>query len=77
MKLNQIATGQALAGVEVNQIVTVVAAVPHGDAAVQLIYRTPNGTIKERLLGAATSKKFKRQRRSDLSHLMGTEPTFS
>jgi SNF2 family DNA or RNA helicase len=53
MKLNQITTGQALAGVEVNEIVTVVAAVPHGDAAVQLIYRTPNGTIKERLLGAA------------------------
>lgn len=53
MKLNQITTGQALAGVEVNEIVTVVAAVAHGDAAVQLIYRTPNGTIKERLLGAA------------------------
>ena len=41
MKLNEIATGQTLAGVEVNEIVTVVAAVPHGDAAVQLIYRTP------------------------------------
>ena len=53
MKLNQIATGQALAGVEVNEIVTVVAAVPHGDAAVQLIYRTPDGAMKERLLGRA------------------------
>ena len=56
MKLNQITTGQALAGVEVSEIVTVVAAVPHGDAAVQLIYRTPNGTIKERLLGAANEQ---------------------
>ena len=53
MKLNQITAGQTLAGVELSQIVTVVAAVPHGDAAVQLIYRTPDGVIKERLLGAA------------------------
>jgi superfamily II DNA or RNA helicase len=53
MKLNQIATGQTLAGVELDQIVTVVAAVPHGDSAVQLIYRTPDGAIKERLLGPA------------------------
>lgn len=53
MKLNQIMTGQTLAGVEVNEIVTVVAAVAHGSEAVQLIYRTQNGTIKERLLGAA------------------------
>ncbi len=51
MKLNQIATGQTLAGVELDQIVTVVAAVAHGDSAVQLIYRTPDGSIKERLLG--------------------------
>lgn len=50
MKLNQIAAGQTLSGVELSQIVTVVAAIPHGDAALQLIYRVPDGTIKERLL---------------------------
>jgi SNF2 family DNA or RNA helicase len=53
MKLNQITVGQTLAGIEINQIVTVVATVPHGESAVQLIYRTPNGAIKERLVGPA------------------------
>lgn len=50
MKLNDIIAGQTLSGVELNQIVTVVATVPHSDAALQLIYRTPDGAIKERLL---------------------------
>src|SRR5262245_20642777 len=51
MDLKQITAGQTLAGVELDQIVTVVAAVAHGDSAIQLIYRTPSGAIKERLLG--------------------------
>ncbi|BAY59237.1 hypothetical protein NIES2135_61140 (plasmid) [Leptolyngbya boryana NIES-2135] len=48
MKLNQIAAGQNLSGVEHDQIVTVVAVIPQGDSALQLIYRTPDGSIKER-----------------------------
>lgn len=59
MKLNQITTGQTLAGVELDQIVTVVAAVTHGDSALQLIYRTPDGSIKERLLGPADEQEIK------------------
>ena len=50
MKLNEISTGQSLSGVELNQIVTVMATVPYSDTALQLIYRTPDGAIKERLL---------------------------
>ena len=52
MKLKDISAGQSLAGVEPTQIVAVVATVPHGDSALQIIYRLPDGTIKERLLGA-------------------------
>ena len=54
MKLEQITAGMSLTGAEPTQIVTVVATVPLGDGAVQLIYRTPDGTMKERLLGAPT-----------------------
>ena len=50
MKLEDIKTGQSLSGIEASQIVSVVATVPHGQDAVQLIYRTPEGAIKERLL---------------------------
>jgi superfamily II DNA or RNA helicase len=50
MKLEGIAPGQSLSGIEASQIVSVVATVPHGEEALQLIYRTPEGAIKERLL---------------------------
>ena len=50
MKLNQITVGQSLCGVEPTQNVAVVAIIPHGDSAVQLIYRTQAGEMKERLL---------------------------
>lgn len=50
MKLEEITTGLNLTGVVPAQIVTVVAIVPHGDGALQLIYRTPDGAMKERLL---------------------------
>ena len=53
MKLNEITTGLSLAGIEPSQIVSVVATVPVGDGVVQLIYRTPDGSMKERLLGSA------------------------
>lgn len=51
MKLEEITTGISLAGVEPSQIVSVVATVSLGEGAVQLIYRTPDGLMKERLLG--------------------------
>jgi len=53
MKLKEITSGLSLAGVEPTQIVSVVAIVPQGDGAVQLIYRTPDGGMKEQLLLSA------------------------
>jgi superfamily II DNA or RNA helicase len=52
MKLNQITVGQSLCGVEPTQNVAVVAVIPHGDSAIQLIYRTQTGEMKERLLSS-------------------------
>jgi superfamily II DNA or RNA helicase len=52
MKLREMTPGLSLAGIEPRQIVTVVATVPLGDGALQLIYRTPDGQMKERLLSA-------------------------
>ncbi len=53
MKLEEITAGLSLSGVEPTQIVSVLATVPLGDGALQLIYRTPDGGMKERLLGSA------------------------
>jgi hypothetical protein len=53
MKLKEITAGLSLSGVEPTQIVSVVATVPLGDGALQLIYRTPDGGMKERLLSSA------------------------
>lgn len=50
MKLEEITTGLNLTGVVPAQIVSVVALVPHGEGALQLIYRTPDGAMMERLL---------------------------
>ncbi|MBB3909719.1 helicase-related protein [Sphingomonas desiccabilis] len=50
MKLEEIQLGQSLAGIEPSQVVTVVATVPVSEGAVQLIYRTPDGNMKERFL---------------------------
>jgi superfamily II DNA or RNA helicase len=48
--LKDITTGLNLTGIEPSQIVCVVATIPQGDGALQIIYRTHDGTIKERLL---------------------------
>jgi superfamily II DNA or RNA helicase len=53
IKLQDIKAGLSLSGVEPTQIVSVVATVPQGDGALQLIYRTPDGGMKERLLLSA------------------------
>jgi len=50
MKLEAILSGQSLSGIEASQVVSVIATVPHGGESLQLIYRTPAGAIKERLL---------------------------
>src|SRR6516165_3612277 len=51
MRLQDITAGASLSGIEPTQIVTIVAAISHGEDALQLIYRTPDGAMKERLLG--------------------------
>lgn len=53
IKLQDIKAGLNLSGVEPTQIVSVVATVPQGNGALQLIYRTPDGAMKERLLLSA------------------------
>lgn len=53
MKLEELASGQSLSGIEPADIVSVVALVPLAEGSVQLIYRRPDGAMKERLLGRA------------------------
>lgn len=50
MKLEQITANASLSGMEPAVVVTVVAVVSIADGAVQVIYRTPDGTLKDRLL---------------------------
>jgi hypothetical protein len=50
MVLEDIKRDMDLAGIEPCQIVSVVACVPVGSDAAQLVYRTPDGSIRERLL---------------------------
>lgn len=47
MKLEEIITGLNLTGVVPAQIVSIVALVPHGEGALQLIYRTPDGVQRQ------------------------------
>ena len=51
MRLEDITAGASLSGVEPGQVVAAVATIPLGEGSVQLIYRTSDGTIRERLLG--------------------------
>ena len=53
MKLEHMSGGCSLVGVEPAQAATVVTVVPLGDAAATLIYKTPDGTLKDRLLNRA------------------------
>ncbi|MBA3013510.1 MAG: DUF3883 domain-containing protein [Desulfobulbaceae bacterium] len=50
MTLESITPGLALTGIEPSVISTIVAVVPIADGAVQVIYKTPDGTLKDRLL---------------------------
>lgn len=51
--LESITPGLALAGIEPADVVTVVAVVQIADGAVQVIYKSPDGAIKDRLLNRA------------------------
>ncbi|MEJ7590663.1 MAG: hypothetical protein WKF77_03885 [Planctomycetaceae bacterium] len=53
LKLEDLKSGLPLVGLEPSALATVAAVVPIGDGAVQVFYRTPDGTTKERLLGRA------------------------
>lgn len=50
MNLEEIAAGQSLTGIESEAISQVVAAIPIGANTIQLVYRMPDGTIRETLL---------------------------
>ncbi len=51
IKLEDLKPGIPLVGIEPSSIVTVAAVVPIGEGTIQVFYRTPDGTTKERLLG--------------------------
>jgi len=53
MRLEDITPSSSLTGLEPTAVATVVAVVPIADGAVQVIYKTPDGTLKDRLLGRA------------------------
>jgi superfamily II DNA or RNA helicase len=53
MRLEDLMAGIALNGLEPSAVATVVAVVPIATAAVQVIYKTADGTIKDRLLNRA------------------------
>src|SRR5271163_2747183 len=52
-KLEDLKPGMPLVGLEPSVVATVAAVVPIGEGSVQVFYRTPDGTTKERLLGRA------------------------
>ena len=53
VKLEDLKSGLPLVGLEPSVVSTVAAVVPIGEGSVQVFYRTPDGTTKERLLGRA------------------------
>jgi superfamily II DNA or RNA helicase len=53
LSLAEIRPGLSLVGLEPDLVATVVAVVPIAASAVQIIYKTPDGTLKDRLLNTA------------------------
>lgn len=51
MRLEELKTGSAITGLEPTTIATVLTVLPLGEDTVSVIYKTPEGTLKERLLG--------------------------
>lgn len=56
LTLEELRPGISLVGIEPTVVATVVAAVSIAEGAIQVIYKTPDGTIKDRLLGRADEK---------------------
>ena len=50
MRLEELTPGFSLDGLEPSTVATLVAVVPIAEGAVQVIYKTPDGTLKDRLL---------------------------
>ncbi len=59
MKLEEISTGASLEGVEPTSVVTVVAAIALPPDSLQLVYRLPDGALRERLLSRADEPSLK------------------
>lgn len=53
MRLEDLKVGNFIAGLEPSAVVTTVAVVPIAEGTVQVIYKTPDGTLKDRLLSRA------------------------
>jgi superfamily II DNA or RNA helicase len=53
MRIEDLTSGISLNGLEPSVVATVVAVVPIAEGAVQVIYKTPDGVLKDRLLGRA------------------------
>ena len=53
MRLEDLTPGNFLIGLEPSAVATLIAVLPIGEGAVQVIYKTPDGTLKERMLGRA------------------------
>jgi hypothetical protein len=53
MRLEDLTAGISLNGLEPSAVATIVAVVSIAEGAVQLIYKTPDGTLKDRLLNRA------------------------
>jgi SNF2 family DNA or RNA helicase len=53
VRIEDIKPGSSLTGLEPSTVATVIAVVPIADGAVQVIYKTTDGTLKDRLLGRA------------------------
>src|SRR5262249_41027466 len=51
LKLEQLQPGMSLVGLEPSVVATLAAVMPIAEGTVQVIYRTPDGSLKERLLG--------------------------
>ena len=71
MKLEAITSGQSLTGVEPTAIVQAVATLPIGPGSMQLIYRLPDGLIKERLLSTLDEAAIVIPHESELSKNQG------
>lgn len=59
MKLEEISTGTSLDGVEPSSVVTVVAAIAIPPDSLQLVYRLPDGALRERLLSRTDESSLK------------------